>query len=149
MLLFLCDDLSKKYYDFKEPLSDTLRLIINLIKNGLTLLEENPVIIKIKRYLNNNLDKNLSLKDVAQEIGYSLNYCDSLFKKHVGKSIIAYFNQEKIEKAKLLMQEGVLSLKEIAESVGFLDYNYFSRTFKKICGYSPKNYQTNAIKFGL
>lgn len=147
MLLFLCDELSKKYYDFKDKLSDALKLILTLIKGGLSLLEENPVIIKIKRFVQNNLDKSISLLDISKEVGYTPNYCDALFKKHVGKPIITFVNEEKTEKAKLLMQEGVLTLKEIAEAVGFYDYNYFSRTFKKIYGYSPKNYLTNAVKF--
>jgi inorganic pyrophosphatase len=45
------------------------------------------------------------------------------------------------EEAKKLISENILSLQQIAEAVGFEDYNYFSRTFKKTSGYSPTDYK--------
>lgn len=83
---------------------------------------------------------------MAAEIGYSPNYCDTIFKKQMGVSIINYAIKAKIEKAKLLISENILSLPDIAFSLGFDDYNYFSRTFKKHCGYSPLKFKKNVIK---
>lgn len=68
-------------------------------------------------------------------------YCDTVFKKETGFSIIEYFNKLKIEEAKKLIVERADSLTEIALKLGFEDYNYFSRLFKKHTGYSPKQYQ--------
>ena len=55
---------------------------------------------------------------------------------------MSYAINEKIEKAKLLIIEDLLSLKEIAKSLGFDDYNYFSRSFKKRSGHPPTRYKS-------
>ena len=62
-------------------------------------------------------------------------------------SIIEYVLKERIAMAKSLLMEGSLPLTKISEMVGFSDYNYFSRTFKKQTGYTPLAYKKNASKF--
>ncbi len=96
---------------------------------------------EILLYLQNNLSKRLSLEDVGNHTHFSPIYCATLFKKETGASIIQYFNQLKIERAKLLLEEGELSLLQIAEEVGFDDYNYFTRLFKKFAAYTPSQYR--------
>jgi two-component system response regulator YesN len=64
-----------------------------------------------------------------------------VFKQETGLSITAYVIKKRIEKAKQLLIERVLTLPEVAERVGFSDYNYFSRVFKKEVGVSPINYR--------
>ena len=47
-----------------------------------------------------------------------------------------------MKEAKRLLAEGVYSLKKIALTIGYEDYNYFTRTFKKQCGYTPSQYKS-------
>ena len=70
-----------------------------------------------------------------------------IFKQKTGLSIIEYVLKERITLAKSLLMEGSFPLTKIAEQVGFFDYNYFSRTFKKLTGYTPLAYKKNASKF--
>lgn len=58
-------------------------------------------------------------------------------------SIIRYVIQRRVEEAQKLLLEGTLSLKKIAETVGFEDYNYFARTFKKATGRTPREYKNS------
>ena len=64
-----------------------------------------------------------------------------MFKKEVGRSIVDYALDRRIDEAKRLLLEGTMPLQQIAEYVGFTDYNYFSRVFKKRSGYSPTDYR--------
>ena len=71
------------------------------------------------------------------------SYISHLFKKHCGKSIRAYTNDLRISEAKKLLKNTGLSIKEISERTGFFDSNYFSNSFKKETGVSPKEYRKN------
>ena len=142
LLITLCDELYSKYFDWNDKIDTTLELIIKLLGEKISSNEENPTIVHIKRYVQKNLSKKLTLKQIANSVGYSPNYCDTLFKSHTGVSILNYVIERRISEAKLLLSEGILSLKEISETIGFEDYNYFSRTFKKKSGYSPSEYKS-------
>lgn len=146
LLISVCDEIISKYYSWNDKLDNIVTLIFRLLKDKLDSSEENPIIIKIKRYIQENLSDKLCLSDLANIVGYSPNYCDTLFKKETGRSIVDYLIEERIAEAKRLLAEGILHLKEIAEAVGFVDYNYFSRTFKKKSGYSPTQYKSIRLK---
>lgn len=141
LLINLCDDFVNKYLDWTDKINHVLSLIINLLLDNLKTREENLVVLKIKRFISNNLNEKLTLLEICDAVCYSQSYCDTLFKKQTGYSIIDYLINARIEKAKLLIAENILSLKEIAEETGFEDYNYFARTFKKRTKFTPKNYQ--------
>ena len=141
LLFNVCDDILDKYYEWSEKVDSVLKLIFQILFDKIATNQENPVIVSIKRYVKDNLEKKLTLSLIANHVGYSPNYCEALFKRETGNSILAYVNKERIEKSKLLIAEGLLTLKEIAEVVGFDDYNYFSRIFKNKTGYPPTKYR--------
>ena len=76
---------------------------------------------------------------------FSPIYCDTVFRKEVGRSIVDYVLDRRIDEAKRLLIEGTIPLAQIAETVGFNDYNYFSRVFKKRSGYSPTEYRRRSF----
>ena len=94
----------------------------------------------IIRVLRQKVYEKITLEQVSRNTFFSAAYCRRVFKKDTGKSIVKYFNELKIEEAKALMIQGGMTLVEISEKLGFDDYNYFSRLFKKECGYSPMQY---------
>lgn len=101
---------------------------------------EKTLIISIKRYLLENMNRNLSLDEIAQNLGYSVSHICSSFKKNVGCSIIHYFIKLRIEKAKELISDTKMSLSEISDYLNFDTIQYFSKQFKKITGTSPSQY---------
>ncbi len=140
-LIKLCDanNLSKtENFENKEQL--IISLILYLLKEKLVTTPESKTVIQIKKYIDDNIDKQITLKDVGDALFFSPVYCDTLFKKQTGTSIIAYSINQKIELAKKLLSEGA-PLKSVATATGFLDYNYFSRLFKRKTGYSPQSYK--------
>ena len=142
LALNVCDGIFDKHYNVKSSICLALELIINLLVEQIKTQSDHPIAIKIRRYIKTNLSNKLTLKEISDYLGYSPNYCDALFKKKTGFSIMDYVLRERIKQAKGLLAENVLSLKEIAETIGFDDYNYFSRTFKKKTGYSPLKYKS-------
>ena len=64
-----------------------------------------------------------------------------VFKKETGRSIIDFLIEERISESKKLLAEDSIPLATISELVGFDDYNYFSRVFKKRAGCTPSEYR--------
>ena len=81
-------------------------------------------------YIAKNYTKAIGPDDIAREIGLTKSYICRLFRQHTGSTIIGYVNRLRCYQAIYLMESGA-SVTEAALSVGFNDYNYFSRVFKK------------------
>jgi AraC-like DNA-binding protein len=92
-------------------------------------------------FMQNNLDKGLSLAELAASVNLSISHYTFLFKKKTGFSPIDYFNHLKIQKACQYLQFTDLRISEIAFKVGIDDQFYFSRLFTRTMGYGPKEYR--------
>ena len=103
--------------------------------------QSNGVVAKAKAYINANFHKEISLDDVSREVEISPYYFSKLFKEETGENFIEYVTAIRMEKAKELLQNSSLSMKEICAQVGYTDPNYFSRTFKKNVGVTPTEYK--------
>ena len=100
-----------------------------------------PAVRRAINYLEKNLDKKLTLKKLADEVGYSPTYLSTLFKKETNYSPISYFSHLKILKACELLDYTRMKVKEISFSLAYADPYYFTRDFKMKMGLSPRNYR--------
>ncbi|PCE62547.1 AraC family transcriptional regulator [Sediminicola luteus] len=105
--------------------------------------EIEDIVESIIVFLEANLERPLKTDDITKEFNYSASYIFSIFKKRTGYSLINYFNLKKIQKACEYLQYSDLNIKEISYKMGFQDPLYFSRSFKKHMGMSPKKYKLN------
>lgn len=96
---------------------------------------------QIEVFINTNLHKGLTLKELSKFLGYSEKYCSELFQVKMGEAFSTYLKRHRLEKAKVLLDEGSAPLADIAESLGFQDQFAFSHFFKKATGYSPSKYR--------
>ena len=92
-------------------------------------------------FMEQHLDMPVSLENLAARAGQSIPYYCKLFKNRTSQSPMAYFIQLKIRKACALLDQTDLSVKEIAEKLGYEDPYYFSRLFKKVQGCPPSAYR--------
>ena len=83
----------------------------------------------------------LTIDNICEQIAYSKAYLFRIFKAKTGKTIMAYFTELKIKQAKQLLRENELSVKEIAEKLGFSTPDYFTKTFKRVTGFTPLAYK--------
>ena len=100
---------------------------------------------KAAEYISANLDKKISVEEIAAHTGISSGYLSRLFKEFSGRTIVDYINYLKIEKVKELMGTMNLSLRQAGESVGIGDHNYLSRLFKKYTKLSVREYNLHDI----
>ncbi|WP_248930722.1 response regulator transcription factor [Paenibacillus hamazuiensis] len=91
----------------------------------------------IKRYVFENIDKNITLDDAAKFSNMSRSYFSYIFKKAIGESFTNFVNRTKMEKARELILKQNLKVYEAAEKVGIKDEAYFSKLFKKFIGVNP------------
>ncbi|MDR3173817.1 MAG: response regulator [Treponema sp.] len=99
---------------------------------------------QILKYVTSNFNTKLLLQEIADEFGFSKNYICFLFKKYTGHTFSNYVTAMRIEKSKELLKTTKLPLYVIAENTGFMDYYYFSRVFKSVCGMPPHKYRVMA-----
>ena len=96
---------------------------------------------KAKEYIDANYSKDLSLDDLSRKFDISPYYFSKLFKNKTGVNFIDYLTNIRIERAKELLADSDVSIKEICSEVGYADPNYFSRIFKKVTGVTPTEYK--------
>lgn len=87
------------------------------------------------------MDCNLSLSAIAERLSLTPSYITRYFKAKNGLPLMQYVSKVRIEKAKHRLETTALPIKEIAEQVGFVDENTFSRAFRKREGLSPSQYR--------
>ena len=99
-------------------------------------------ISEILNYINDNYNKNLSLKETSEKFYLSYYYLSRLFKEVTGFTFVAYVNIIRVNKAKLLIDETDEKLEAISEIVGFGSQKQFVRVFKTLYGISPSKYRS-------
>ena len=132
---------AKPELPFLERASEILGVIISLLGDYERIGKMSQLTRQILEYVHAQYKGRVRLSDIAAATFFSAEYCESVFARDTGKSIIDYVLDLRMSEAQRLIIEGVLSLGEISEQVGFTDYNYFSRTFKKRTGYAPTAYR--------
>ena len=103
-----------------------------------------PILDEIERathYFNENYDKSIIIEDYARERLMSPCWFISNFKKVMNATPMQYIIAQKISNAMQLFDTTNLNVTEVARAVGYEDYRYFSRIFKKRTGFSPLEYK--------
>ena len=95
-----------------------------------------------KHYIMENYDRDISLDEVSGIVDVSPYYFTRLFKEETGETFLEFLTRIRMERAKELMKDPNISIKDICTQVGYSDPNYFSRIFKKAVGMTPTEYRT-------
>lgn len=94
-----------------------------------------------KKYIYENLDKRITIKDICREVGCSKTTLISAFKREFGITVNAAITEAKLDEAKKLLTSKKLSISEIATATGFYDQAYFSKVFSSKFGISPSEFK--------
>ncbi|WP_239712090.1 helix-turn-helix domain-containing protein [Paenibacillus sp. 19GGS1-52] len=100
----------------------------------------------VRKYVEENFSYELTLSSLADMFHLNETYLSGLFKQHVGITFSDYVTRLRITKAEQLLRENELKLTDIAMLVGYSSSSYFSTSFKKYCGKSPKEYRECFLK---
>jgi AraC-like DNA-binding protein len=104
-----------------------------------TLRSERHTVRRVRELLEQRLEENVSLSDLAHEAGLSRFHLLRLFREQVGFPPHAYQLQLRIARARRLLQRG-MELAQVAAQVGFADQSHLTRHFKKLLRLTPGQY---------
>lgn len=104
-------------------------------------IRQNPIIEKTYKFIQEHLAQSISLEETANFVNVNPFYLSKLFKEETGTNFIDYVTDLRLEKAKELLKEGKLSIKELSCATGYPDQNYFSKLFRKKFGVTPTEFR--------
>lgn len=142
MMIYACNEVERDHGEHaRNSFLDLTSAIINALRSLATRNKNSALTENILSYIRENYRHPLTLSAIAKTMNYSATYCDQVFKKDVGVSIVHYLIDYRIAKVKEFLIENVISLKEIAERTGFGECNYLSRQFRRREGVSPLRFR--------
>lgn len=97
----------------------------------------NEHIINILNYIDSHIHEKLSLQEIANEVNMSKEYISYLFRKEMERTLTDYINERKLLIAHELILLREMSLTDIASYMGYENYNYFCRLFRRYFGMTP------------
>ncbi|GAX88960.1 AraC family transcriptional regulator [Effusibacillus lacus] len=129
-----------RYDKFEKKVCDYVDHLATQVEDP-ELSSCHPLIGQAVRYMKENLDRAVSLREVAQYCCLSVYYFSRLFKKETRCSFVDYLNKIRLEKALYYLETTDFTVQQVAMHVGFQDANYFSRIFKKYMNTTPTEYR--------
>jgi len=120
-----------------------------IVQEGLEELEDNSDIDRkekellknICRYIEENMDSELSVAYLAEQFHYNSSYLSRLFKKHTGEKLVNYILDQKICKTKKYLTETDYPVSKIANILGYRSSQAFGRVFRKEVHMTPQEYR--------
>ncbi len=108
-----------------------------------------PVVYQVQQILQSRLHELVTVRELADEVAMSERNLNRLFSEHQGKSIATYRNEVKLKEGRKLLIYSDLSIKEIANSLGYASEAYFNRIWKKKYQVAPGKFRKLALKSSL
>ncbi len=132
-------------------------ILIKLYRNGTELGErfypnsqsrfigKNSTVELIIEYMKDHLYDTVTLPDLCEHFMLGKSQLSLIFKEFTQKSPMQYYGELKIQEAKKLLREDTLSVSEITDLLCFTGIHNFSRSFKRITGFSPTEYKKSIL----
>lgn len=134
--IYNCENLD----EIAKRMTETFLYISNVMSNQRDGYCKRQARLALDYIEKNYADSSVTLNSVCTTLAMSTSYFSSVFKNYTGETFIEALTKKRIEKAKILLEQGNRKTYEIAEAVGYSDAHYFSVTFKKITGKTPTEY---------
>ena len=103
--------------------------------------DQHDIVDATIHFLEENVEKTLTLDQMAEYSGFSASYLSAVFRRRTGQAPLTYFNHLKIRQACRLLTDTDMKMNSICHKVGISDPYYFSRLFSKVIGMSPSEYR--------
>ena len=100
-----------------------------------------PRVAHACRMLEHRLQQPLSVARLARDAGVSHNQLTRLFRRYLGKTVVQYVKQRRIDNARHLLEHTDLPVAEVGVQVGIDDPQQFNKTFRQVVGVAPSHYR--------
>ena len=125
------------YYHSHEKAVNILNYILFDLLDIQALKSSNEHVLNITKYIEEHITEPLNLTAISDAIGLSKEHTSYLFKREMGKTLTDYINERKMVLAKELILSQEMRLSDVAIHLGYENYGYFSRLFKRHFDISP------------
>lgn len=105
-------------------------------------------VLQAEQYIGDHFASIRSLEDVAAHVGITHDHLRHIYKKRRGESLIRHLGKVRVARAKTLLMNSPLPLKQIAGLCGFHDEYYFSASFRRLVSMSPSQYRQKSREAG-
>lgn len=150
-----CNELHSMFEEFFSktqddiPVEQVMKECSMLFTGILYCLHEKAKIIneipdeakRLKEFIDKNMERELSIREIANSIYRSSDYVNRLFKQYYKLTPYAYYMRLRTEKAKALLQHTSLSVREISERLDYKNSHYFSKQFRYVTGMTATMYR--------
>lgn len=139
---------SEEYHNLADAASTSaeafmayLHYLIKKTKEALSESSEMGIPAVIKQYIDKNFTSPISRNILSDVFYLDPDYGSRIFKKEFGVTFSGYIQQKRLDLAKSMLEETDLPVSSISEKVGYDDYSYFTRVFRKTVGMTPLEYR--------
>ena len=137
------------FYYLLKPLDDTksqnllLRIRSELMQRDASGSKTycNDSLGKAMQYIDEHLDSNFTLDEMAKALYINKNYLSSTFTKRLGQTFTQYKNAQRVALAAKMIREGEPRLLDVAQQSGFDSPSHFCKVFKQVLGVTPQEYK--------
>lgn len=105
---------------------------------------KSKAVMRAIEFAESNLDRNVSLEEMAAAAEVSRFHLVRLFREFLGHSPAKYSRARRVERSKTLLRESRLSLAEISMQCGFYDQSHFTKTFSEYTGVTPLEFRSRS-----
>lgn len=126
---------------------DRIRKEFNNVKNDDSEKNNEPstyherLVLSAQSYINTNLMKPLTLKEISSRAHLTDHYFGQIFKSVTGETFLSYLTRVRMEKAQELIKNPNLKIYEIGSIVGYTDPKSFTKTFQRLYNITPKEFR--------
>jgi len=131
--------------EIRDLIGEMFTSYCRLVKKH-SIKKYSPIVQKVIVTIDADLSADLSLASLAKSQNVSAGYLCTLFKKETGKTLIEYIREKRIKHACHLLATTHLQVQTVALNCGIVDVQYFSKTFKKMVGKTPKEFRDHMKK---
>lgn len=141
------DRKEKESYHSLDAAISFVEWVLESLKGSVgTASDQEDVVSRVKEYIGNHLNEELSRSLLAKSVFLSEDYVSKLFKNTTGMSIPGYIAARRIDKAKDYLVHSNMPVSRIAMEVGYSNFSYFSKSFRDQTGMTPNEYRNHAAK---
>ncbi|MAS93196.1 MAG: hypothetical protein CMO55_08365 [Verrucomicrobiales bacterium] len=143
------DSVEWKKYEGIVTILTSFAVQLSVHVNRIVLENSNSeprLVQKAKQFVTANIDRKITLAEVAEHVGVSTFYFCKVFKKTSGMTLTEYVNRRRIEIAKLKLINPEARVIEIAYETGFQSLSQFNRSFRRYVGQAPTEYRKSRLQ---
>ena len=151
LLQLINDEMEAKRPGYSELircyLIEILLLTVRSLDNASAASSGQDISSFITAYIADHYMEDVSLKDLAERMNYSLPYLSKRFKEDTGTTFVKYLQNYRVMQGCRLLSSSRRSLAEITDMVGYKDVKFFSTLVKQMTGLSPSDFRRSSGKF--